>query len=377
MTTNFPVFSRRTALKGIAATGLVAAGGFDLSIVTAGPASAMPSPGVISCADWGARPARWSSLPVVTSPATKILIHHTTDPNTTDYTRAHAIGLARQIQDFHMDGNGWPDTGQHFTNTRGGYVLEGRHGSLDALHDGHRMIEGAHCPGRNTDSIGIENEGLYTSATPTQAQWDSLVQLCAYVCQQYGISVDDIKGHRDYFATECPGNQLYSMLPKLREDVFAAIDRPGYHLRSTFNDNYVAAELGWTSPADMTTRYGMLRARTSGNPGIWETYTRIGLGDRKVAFRAYNGKYVSAELGWTSPADMTTRYGMLRARADKIGPWEQFTLEHHGSYTAYKAANGKYVSAEFGWTSPTDMTTRYGMLRARADRVDVWEKFAS
>jgi hypothetical protein len=32
-------------------------------------------------------------------------------------------------------------------------------------------------------------------------------------------------------------------------------------------------------------------------------------------------KYVSAELGWTG-----TSYGMLRARADVAGGWEQFNI---------------------------------------------------
>ncbi|MEV8607806.1 hypothetical protein AB0383_07670 [Amycolatopsis sp. NPDC051373] len=41
----------------------------------------------------------------------------------------------------------------------------------------------------------------------------------AYVCEQYGIPVEEIKGHRDYYNTECPGDKLYAKLPQLRAEV--------------------------------------------------------------------------------------------------------------------------------------------------------------
>ena len=84
-----------------------------------------------------------------------------------------------------MDTNGWADTGQHFTVSRGGYVLEGRHRSLETLDAGEHQVIAAHCPGENGNAIGIENEGTYVTETPPEALLDSLVELCVAVCRQF------------------------------------------------------------------------------------------------------------------------------------------------------------------------------------------------
>ncbi|HEX6347564.1 peptidoglycan recognition family protein [Umezawaea sp.] len=202
---------RRTLLAGVAASGL---------LVGLGSASARAAllP-VRSCADWGARPPS-SPVTLVQRRPVRILVHHTATENVTDYSVEHAFEHARWIQDHHMDDNGWLDSGQHFTNSRGGFLMEGRHGSLDALHAGDRVVEGAHCPGQNTTAIGIENEGLYTAEEPRREQWDSLVSFCVYTCEQYGIAPTAIDGHRDHYTdTQCPGDKLYAMLPRLRQEV--------------------------------------------------------------------------------------------------------------------------------------------------------------
>lgn len=144
-------------------------------------------------------------------------------PNVTDYSEAQAVKLARDCQDLHMDGNGWSDTGQHFTVSRGGYVLEGRRGSLERLQAGDRQMIAAHCPGENGRAIGIENEGTYVTETPPQALLDSLVKLCVAVCRQYGLHAHDIFGHWDFRNTQCPGAAFYRQFPMLRRRVFARL----------------------------------------------------------------------------------------------------------------------------------------------------------
>ncbi|GLZ34437.1 hypothetical protein Lesp02_66240 [Lentzea sp. NBRC 105346] len=193
---------RRTFLIGVAA--LPVAGG---------------SPPIRTCEDWGARPPQ-EPLVLVGRPV-RILIHHTATANSDDLSIGHAYELARWIQDLHMDTNGWADSGQHFTISRGGVLMEGRHGSRDALEAGDRMVVGAHCPGQNDRAIGIENEGIYMDTVPPQQQWDSLVQFCAHVCDRYNIPTTEIFGHRDFFVTQCPGDALYAMLPRLRSEVAA------------------------------------------------------------------------------------------------------------------------------------------------------------
>ncbi|MEV7094667.1 peptidoglycan recognition family protein [Amycolatopsis sp. NPDC051045] len=212
---------RRTFLRG--AAGLAVAGAAGLVLPRAAQAAlAATEPRIYSCAEWGARPAA-DALTTLDHPANRILIHHIASANSTDYSLAHAFQVARDDQHDHIDNNGWSDTGQHFTVSRGGYRLEGRHGSLDALRGRTTMVQGAHCPGQNTNAIGIENEGLYTSVEPPETQFASLVVFCAYICRQYGIPVEEIKGHRDFYNTECPGDRLYAKLPQLRSEVAKAL----------------------------------------------------------------------------------------------------------------------------------------------------------
>jgi hypothetical protein len=212
---------RRRFLRG---TGLAAGAGIAALAIPGVANAAVAVPRIYSCDEWAARPPS-DTLAVLDHPANRILIHHIASANSTDYSRAHAFQICRDNQDDHMDNNTWADTGQHFTISRGGYSLEGRHGSLDTLRSGDRIVRAAHCPGQNENAIGIENEGLYTDVEPPQAQWKALVVFCAYVCKQYGIPVEEIKGHRDFYNTECPGEALYAKLPQLRKEVARALKR--------------------------------------------------------------------------------------------------------------------------------------------------------
>jgi hypothetical protein len=205
--------SRRSVLLG----GLVLTGTLG-GLVRPAEALAAEAPPVIDCAGWGARPNR-NVVPVWNQRPIRVMVHHTATANVPDLSRAAADNVARLIQGFHMDRRGWIDTGQNFTISRGGFVLEGRHRSLEVLRSGRRHVEGAHCTGQNVESVGIENEGLYTAEEPPDQLWKRLRDMCAYICDQYGIRPTEIVGHRDFKDTECPGDTFYGMLPRLRTEV--------------------------------------------------------------------------------------------------------------------------------------------------------------
>jgi hypothetical protein len=212
-----PDLPRRSVLVG----GLVLAGSFG-GLVRPAEAWAVESPEIIGCDEWGARPNR-EVIPVWNEPPIRIIVHHTATANVEDVSRGAADNIARLIQGFHMDRRRWIDTGQNFTISRGGFVLEGRHRSLEVLRSGRRHVEGAHCTGQNVVAIGIENEGTYTGEKPPDALWESLRATCAYICQQYDIPPTEIVGHRDFKDTACPGDALYGMLPALRGEVAGAL----------------------------------------------------------------------------------------------------------------------------------------------------------
>ncbi|SCF14354.1 Peptidoglycan-binding (PGRP) domain of peptidoglycan hydrolases-containing protein [Micromonospora viridifaciens] len=223
---NHPELDRRTLLRAGLGVAAVAVVGNELAF----PAAAQAAPGadldwIISCDEWGARPPA-DPLSISAIATNKIIVHHMAFPNSTDYSEEHAKQLARDCQNLHMDGNGWSDTGQHFTVSRGGHVLEGRRGSLERLAAGDRQMIAAHCPGENGRAIGIENEGTYVTDTPPQELLDSLVKLCTAICRQYGLHAHDIFGHWDFRATLCPGAMFYREFPVLRRRVFAELGTP-------------------------------------------------------------------------------------------------------------------------------------------------------
>jgi N-acetylmuramoyl-L-alanine amidase CwlA len=232
-------------------------GGFELTRVTPGWA-AVPNPGIASTSAWGAR-ASSSPVTVLSNKPSYIVIHHTATSNGAATTQSAAYSLARSIQNYHMDSNGWIDTGQQFTVSRGGYAMEGRHRSLERLNLGSGMVRGAHVGAGNvnSESIGIENEGLYTSVSPPAALYNKLVDLCAYICDQYGLPASQIFGHRDFMATACPGNILYGMLPGLRSDVAAKLAGGSY---STIVDNATSgrftASANWGTSTWSSQKYG-------------------------------------------------------------------------------------------------------------------------
>ncbi len=220
---------RRTMLRGtaLAAGGMLLGGALGVSV--AGPATAAATPKVYTRADWKARAPK-NNIQVLASGPTHIVVHHTATGNVSDTSTSHAAALSRSIQRYHMDSNGWSDTGQQLTISRGGHIMEGRDRSLQAIRDG-RHVLGAHTANHNSHTIGIENEGTYTSATPPGALMSALVDTCSWLCLVYRLDPQEaIVGHRDYNATNCPGDKLYSMLPKLRNDVGSRLREQLSHL---------------------------------------------------------------------------------------------------------------------------------------------------
>ncbi|HEU5471817.1 MAG TPA: N-acetylmuramoyl-L-alanine amidase [Actinophytocola sp.] len=215
--------NRRALLR----TGLTV-GALGATAGLARPALAAPAvgePQIYDTRNWGARPPN-GTIQVLNQRPTFIVVHHTAGANSTDLSLEHAFAISRGIQNFHMDSRGWIDSGQQLTNSRGGFVTEGRHRSLEVLTARNRHVMGAHVANNNSTCIGIENEGLYMEVNVTTRLWASLVHLVAYIAQQYAIPTSRIMGHRDFNATLCPGDVLYRRLPELRTAVGRLLGAP-------------------------------------------------------------------------------------------------------------------------------------------------------
>lgn len=192
----------------------------------AGKAKRIPAPPIIVCSEWGARKPR--AKPRLVGRPVRIIEHHTDGhgkghATTLAQAREQGILYARSIQNYHMDSNGWNDTGQSFTVMRSGIILQGRWGTVTAIEAG-RMVESAHCPGQN-DQPGIEHEHLPGEPiTPMQA--DATVWLQAWICDRSGIRPTELYGHGHFYATACPSN-LTANIPGLRLDVANVLNKHG------------------------------------------------------------------------------------------------------------------------------------------------------
>jgi hypothetical protein len=151
--------------------------------------------------EWNARAPRCVS----SMTPNRVTIHHTVTP-TNDSLSPQA--RLRQIQSFHMNSNGWCDIGYNFLVSRDGRLWRGR-GST-------RL--GAHVANNNTGNVGISFMGTHTSVTITNRQMCNTAKLLAWLDVHrpaIALNRSDIKGHRQYGDTACPGTALYNQLDRL------------------------------------------------------------------------------------------------------------------------------------------------------------------
>lgn len=129
-----------------------------------------------------------------------LTVHHTA-VKLTDNRLAPARLLAHQR--FHQGDRGWPDLAYHFAIDQAGNIYEGR--SLRFRGD----------TATNYDPTGhflVVLEGNFDEQTLPDQQQSSMVDLLAWAASEYAVDPSEIRGHRDYAETSCPGNAVYSLI---------------------------------------------------------------------------------------------------------------------------------------------------------------------
>lgn len=163
---------------------------------------------------------------------TKIIVHHTVNDMSKLQSESNVKALLRSVYSMHALQNGWGDIGYNFVISPGGIIYEGRSGG--------EGIVGAHATWNNQPSVGIALIGNFEVDKPTDAQINALIRLSAALAAKYKIdpmvqveyhkksSVSPyvtsfnnfaLAGHRDVWATACPGENLYKLLPAIRDRV--------------------------------------------------------------------------------------------------------------------------------------------------------------
>lgn len=194
-------------------------------------ASPPPMPTIISREEWGARllnliaPEEFGAFNAQSNPEgvltypdnlnavlNTIVIHHSAFSH---------VGPA-EIQGLHMDRRGFADVAYHFLIDSEGIIYEGRE----------LNIRGAHVQGFNTGSVGIVLLGNLNEEQPNEAQLSSLRSLVDYL--RYTYEIRYLAGHKDYpdqspDGTECPGDNLYPLLPEIAQSLGMKYGIEGYH----------------------------------------------------------------------------------------------------------------------------------------------------
>ncbi|MDT0321733.1 peptidoglycan recognition protein family protein [Streptomyces millisiae] len=196
---------------------------------TAAGAHEAARPPIVTRAGWGADESLRESGYVYTDTVTTVFVHHTGGGN--DYSCSEAPSLIRGIYRYHVESQGWRDVGYNFFVDKCGTVYEGRAGGVA------EPVQGAHTLGFNHNSTGVAVLGTYSDTGVSAEARDALSRLVAWKLGLHDgdpsgasnrtssggqwpsgttVKLDNVSGHQDAYATDCPGAKLYDQLPTIR-----------------------------------------------------------------------------------------------------------------------------------------------------------------
>ncbi|MFD4243241.1 peptidoglycan recognition protein [Streptomyces sp. NPDC058525] len=199
-----------------------------------------PRPRIVTRKGWGADESLRESGFVYTTTVKAAFVHHSASGN--NYACKDAPAVLRSLYRYHVVSSGWRDFGYNFAVDKCGTVYEGRAGGVS------KAVLGAHTMGFNTNSMGVAVLGTFTSTNPPAAATDAVARLTAWKLGLFNrdprakttltsgggnrypkgqnVSMNVIAGHRDGFATACPGAKLYGKLPTTRTSSAKLQGRP-------------------------------------------------------------------------------------------------------------------------------------------------------
>lgn len=189
-----------------------------------------PRPRITTRRGWGADEKLRDKGFVYTKKIKAAFVHHSDTGN--NYRCSQAPSVIRGIYRYHVKSMGWRDLGYNFLVDKCGNIYEGRAGGVS------KPVLGAHTLGFNSNSMGIAVLGTYSSKKPSSAALKAIARLTAWKVGLYGVNprgktylksgggnlypkgrkvrLNVISGHRDGFATNCPGKKLYAKLGSAR-----------------------------------------------------------------------------------------------------------------------------------------------------------------
>jgi N-acetyl-anhydromuramyl-L-alanine amidase AmpD len=143
-----------------------------------------------------------------------IVLHHTAT-ETGDVASIHEAHLKNKDK----NGNHWLGIGYHFVIGNGSGM---RDGEIEPTFRWREQMHGAHAGvgDYNQQGIGIVLVGNFEKHPPSTLQLEAAKHLVSTLAAQYGIPAENVLGHGDVKATECPG--AFFPLQEIRASVAVA-----------------------------------------------------------------------------------------------------------------------------------------------------------
>lgn len=152
--------------------------------------------------EWGADPRPNLNRPMSGWDAT--YLHHTVGATPSDF--AGECREMRSIERIHK-GNGWPTVGYTVIVARSGRAFVG----FETTRNPWLETRGVHTIHQNHQSLAISLMGNYENLHITPAQDNAVLDLFRYFRDAKGPVA--MAGHKDVFATACPGRNAYAQIP--------------------------------------------------------------------------------------------------------------------------------------------------------------------
>ena len=238
-----------------------------LGLVGAGVAGAVGMPGAeaaqrkrkhtlsypyLDRAAWGADETRRfdangvEKFPPAYYPLQTLTVHHTALKSGIDHNATDPAAIMRNLYQNMTGGDAsqnYGDFGYHYLIDEAGAVYEGRYSGDDgkpAVDATGQVVTAAHIAGWNSGNLGIVVLGNFNNWAPTTAAVESLTELLACIARPHQLdphgttnfvnpvsgatkTIPTISGHGDWVITDCPGTNLRSQFPAIRDGVAALL----------------------------------------------------------------------------------------------------------------------------------------------------------
>jgi hypothetical protein len=172
---------------------------------------------IIARSAWRPAPEDTSDMDRASGRWNTLTVHHTAMDGVPEpgpgATEAESAEHLRLLQRAHMNSNKWADIGYQFLVDPEGRIFEGRRMTWVGAHSGRHASTGQNF---NVDNIGISLMGNFDARPPTAKALAALERTLDHFRREYGIPMARVRGHREWNATQCPGDRLMAWVEDYR-----------------------------------------------------------------------------------------------------------------------------------------------------------------